>query len=245
MQLHSDTLAELIEPTLHALRQPTGQRLSPLLVKAKESVVRARAALRNNGPVHPPSFELGVASAFTQLLSTASQRSVLSDAMAAVTALPKGIETLHQVALINRSAPIATQGDLADRIGMDRGNFNRRIRRLKEDGLVESQRRGQALVYSLTPLGMDVLTEIRPGWRALHPSTLATVHTEEHATELARNMAGALQHEIARRNQGQWTFNVRDLLNREFQAFYTDVGLKSREERRPTIEPDLSFERVA
>lgn len=183
----SETLAELIEPTLYALRNPSSDLLEPLVKSARNARLHAQAALRTTSrDVDLYSFELGVASAMTELLTVADQRTVISDAAKVVKSMPKGLETLHQVAFINRSGLDANQGELAKRIGTDRGNFNRRIKKLLSSGLIESQRRGQSVVYALTPLGMDLLTQLKPGWRAIHPSTQDEVCTELEATRVAK-----------------------------------------------------------
>ncbi len=160
--------------------------------KARVASTLAQDELRRSGPLHLPSFELGVASTFTQLLGTAQQRSVLNDAMQGTKDVPQGIETLHQLALINRATTEATQCLLADRIGADRGNFNRRIRRLEAIGLVDSQRQGPSLLYTITALGLDVLTELRPGWRAIHPSTLGDIADDDEARKAAADLVAVL-----------------------------------------------------
>lgn len=189
----SETLTELIEPTLFALRSPTGALTSPLVAQARASRLRARAALHDAGrDVDALSFELGVASTFTELLAVTEQRCVLNDALRTVKSIPQGLETLHQIAVINRSGTEANQGELAERIGVDRGNFNRRIRKFVDQGLIESQRRGQSVLYDLTPLGMDVLTQLKPGWRAVNPFTQADVTTEVEALLVAEEEFGRL-----------------------------------------------------
>lgn len=189
----SETLAELIEPTLYALRNPNGEQLEPLVALARSARLHARTALREAGrEVDPPSFELGVATSFMELLTITEQRSVLSDAARMVKSLPQGLETLHQIAVISRSGTDANQGELAERIGADRGNFNRRIKKLGGHGLIESRRRGQSLVYALTGLGMDVLTQLKPGWRAIHPNTQATITTEVEAFQAAQEEFGRI-----------------------------------------------------
>lgn len=186
---HSDTLAELIEPALYALRNPKGAVVAPVAAQARAARLRARSQIQNAGEeVHMPSFELGVASTFTELLAVTEQRSVINDATQAVKSIAQGLETLHQIAVINRTATVANQRELAEQIGADPGNFNRRIRRLVEQGLIESERRGQAMLYTLTPLGLDVLTLLKPGWRAIHPDTHAPVTTEVEALEAARQV---------------------------------------------------------
>lgn len=183
----SETLADLIEPTLYALRNPSSDLLEPLVKSARNARLHAQAALRTTRrDVDLYSFELGVASAMTELLTVADQRTVISDAAKVVKSMPKGLETLHQVAFINRSGLDANQGELAKRIGTDRGNFNRRIKKLLNSGLIESQRRGQSVVYALTPLGMDLLTQLKPGWRAIHPSTHDEICTELEAARVAK-----------------------------------------------------------
>lgn len=246
MLLRSDILAELIEPTLYALRQPRGELLGPLLLQARDAGLRARQVLQGPQSLHVPSFELGVATTFTQLLSTAKQRSVLNDALQAVKDISQGVETLHQLALIGRSAAEATQRDLADRIGVDRGNFSRRIRKLESLGLVESERRGQALVYALTPLGSDVLSELRPGWRAINPSTLNPIANEREAADLASGLANTLQQGM---DVGFESVLIRILdSNRPVAARSVEYlplkrgGTGQQVNRRPRIEQDFAFQ---
>lgn len=193
MLVRSEILSELVEPVLFALHQARGEQIRPVLGQARAATVRARELLRaSSEALHMPSFELGVATSMTELLATADQRSFLNDAIHETSRVPQGLQALHEIALIERSATEITQQELAARLGADRGNFNRRIRRLEELGLVESTRRRQARVYGLTGLGLDVLNELRPGWKAQHPASLAPISTEQEAERAATRVAAAL-----------------------------------------------------
>jgi len=86
----SETLADLIEPTLYALRNPSSDLLEPLVKSARNARLHAQAALRTTRrDVDLYSFELGVASAMTELLTVADQRSVISDAAKVVKSMPR------------------------------------------------------------------------------------------------------------------------------------------------------------
>lgn len=247
MLLRSDTLAELIEPALYALRQPRGELVVPLLAQARAADLRARELLRLSGPLHQPSFELGVASTFTQLLSAAAQRSALNDAIQGAKDVQQGVEALHQLALISRLTTETTQRELADRIGADRGNFNRRIHKLESLGLVESQRRGQALVYSITALGIDVLSELRPGWRAIHPSTLAPVASEREARDIATGLVTALRQSIDGAFEREMIESLVEVLPASPRLVsvkpFTQIafGEGRSVDRRPRLEPEYAF----
>lgn len=170
MRVKSEILAELLEPTLSALRQPRSERINDTLKQAKAALLRATDAIHAlERPTDQLSIELGVASTLTQLLAAAAQRSVFNNVVSDLRRITGGLEALHQIALVGRSASEPTQREVADRIGADRGNFNRRVRQLEELGLVTSKRRGQARVYAMTDLGLDVLGEVVPGWRGVHP----------------------------------------------------------------------------
>lgn len=198
MAISSHVVARLIETTLLAVAKPNSEFIRAALGRAQEETRTVRELLRSSGQeVHAPSFELGAGTAFIEVLATMDQRSILGDAIRAAREIQSGVETLHAIAFMARSAQEATQGELADRLGVDRGNFNRRARRLEEAGLVVSQRSGRKVIYALSPLGVDVLNEVRPGWRAIHPETLEVLATEDAARAAASRIAIALQETLA------------------------------------------------
>ncbi|WEN13785.1 winged helix-turn-helix domain-containing protein [Rhodanobacter sp. AS-Z3] len=129
--------------------------------------------------MHAPSFELGAGTAFVEMLGTMQQRSILGDAIRAATEAPRGTEILHLVGVLSLSTAAATQGGLADRLGIDRGNFNRYVRRLADAGLIQSQRSSRRVDYRPLPLGLEVLNYLRPGWKALDPKTNTLLQFEE------------------------------------------------------------------
>ncbi|WP_281848698.1 MarR family winged helix-turn-helix transcriptional regulator [Dyella sp. GSA-30] len=156
--------------------------MDDLVLKARKARSAIRDQLRDAGEsIHVASFELGVATSFMTLLSTAAQRSQLSDAVHLVRQSAQGLRALHQIAVLNRLSTPASQGDLADKIGANRGNFNRTIQKFEAGGLVESVRKGASRYYSLTPLGHDVLARLLPGWRAVDPITGALLQSEGEA----------------------------------------------------------------
>lgn len=194
MQPRSQTLAALLEPTLRVLSRPQAEALDDLALKARQARSAIRDQFRGTGePIHPASFELGVATSFMTLLSTAAQRSQLSDAVHLVRQSAQGLRALHQIAVLNRLSTPASQGDLADKIGTDRGNFNRTIQKFEAGGLVESARQGASRYYSLTPLGHDVLARLLPGWRAVDPITGTLLQSEGEAIAAADRVLAFLK----------------------------------------------------
>ncbi|XQA60982.1 hypothetical protein ACM9XD_16465 [Xanthomonas sacchari] len=190
MRLKSEVLAELLEPTLFGLQRPNGERIGKLLSQARAALLRASDMLQMEGREPDRiSYELGVATTFTQLLATADQRQYLNDVIARVKDIKDGVQTLHEIALIGRSAPEPTQRELATLLNADRGNFNRRITLLEQVGVVESRRSGQSRVYAMTDLGLDVLGELQPGWRAVHPSRSEMMRTEAETKRVASEIA--------------------------------------------------------
>ena len=177
----SKVLSQLIEPSLRALRRGYGELLFPLARQAEVAVAQAANKIRERDRgIDEPSFDLGVATTFSQLLTTAAERSVLSDAVRKLEGLTKGLETLHHIALLNYAENTdATQAAVADRIGEDRGNFNRRIYKLQELGLVETEKRGRQVLCALSALGTDVLSELRPGWRAIDPASQEVISGDD------------------------------------------------------------------
>lgn len=190
MRLKSEALAGLLEPTLFVLHRPDEERIGKLLAQARAALFRASDALEADGREPDRiSYELGVATTFTQLLATADQRQYLNAIIARVMDIKDGVKTLHEIALIGRSASEPTQRDLAALLNVDRGNFNRRISLLDQLGVVESRRKGQSRVYAITDLGRDILDELRPGWRAVHPSRDEMMRTEAEAKRVASDIA--------------------------------------------------------
>lgn len=198
MQAPSHVLASLIEPALLALSKPSEARLQRMLEKAQELRRTVRTAFKESGRnVDAPSFDFGVATAFVELLATAKQRSVLGDSLRELTGVPLGIETLHLIGFLSHSGIEATQGDLADVLKIDRGNFSRRIRQFEELALVDSSKKGRKLSYELTALGFDVLSELRPGWRAIHPMSHEKLISEAAAATAATSIVASIQRVIA------------------------------------------------
>jgi DNA-binding MarR family transcriptional regulator len=194
MQMSSQAIARLVEPVLFVAARPTEERVKAALDEAQslwrdlqDQMQRERVA------VHEHSYELGASAAFLEILSTLYQRSSFTEAVRAAQEAPQGVETLHVIGMLGRSAKEWAQGDLADALGTDRGNFNRHVKRLLDANLVAATRAGKRVVYSLTLLGMDVLTSVRPGWEALHPSVGTLFETEEQAANAARGIAEDLQ----------------------------------------------------
>lgn len=222
MQIQSHNLAILIEPALLALSKPSGELVREVLAEAQALVRQSRAALRQRqAEPDMASFELGVATTFTELLATMEQRSYLDDAMRGVAEVAQGVDVLHVIAFLSRSGIDATQGDLADQLGIDRGNFNRRIRRLEELDLVRSQRRGRKLTYSLSALAYDILTELRPGWRAIHPITRELLESEGAAERAAAGIVMSIHQAIARENVREF----HDPVRKSADMFEAAIGL--------------------
>lgn len=130
--------------------------------QARAAAQEASAAIHRHGQgVHQPSFDLGVTTTIIRLLDTTTQDRWLSDLRAVARAVPHGLQTLQEIARLNALGSQPTQQELADRLRVDRGNFNRRIRKLTDLGLIESSRRRRALLYALTALGQKV-AQARP-----------------------------------------------------------------------------------
>jgi len=194
MAVTSNILSQLIEPTLFFAARPGEKAVVSLLAKARGLTREVKDAMRAAGEqVHRPSFELGVGSAFVEMLATIKQRTWLNDAIRTLEEIPKGIEALHTVAFLECSSVQATQGELADLIGVDRGNFSRHVRRLEDGGFLRSQRAGKTVLYYLMPMGSEVLNEVRPGWKAIHPQTLKLLDTEAAAASAVLAMMPSLQ----------------------------------------------------
>lgn len=203
MLFPSHTLARLIEPALQAVSYPRGDRIRPVLSEARSLMRTAKDALRERGgDLDPLSFELGVGTAFVEMLATVEQRSVLGDAVRVAESAQRGLETLHVIGFLSRASVDATQGELADRLRIDRGNFSRLVRSLEDAGLVKSKRTGRKLTYELPPLGVDALSYLRPGWKAIHPQTSHLLDTEDEAVTVANTIAGNLQRSIEQDQSG-------------------------------------------
>jgi DNA-binding MarR family transcriptional regulator len=186
----SKVLNELIEPTLYAVRQGRFDEVQTVHQRARDALRAAKQALLDNDEqVHASSFELGVASALTEMLATAQQRTLFNDAIRSVRSVTGGVQTLHEIALVARSGNAISQKQLAERVGMDAGNFNRRIKSLEELGVVVPKRDGRSLTYEVTALGTDVLNELVPGWRAVHPINHSRFASEEDAAAAANTLA--------------------------------------------------------
>lgn len=214
----------LVEPALCVLRKNSGGAISPVLQRARQALASAEAQLAASGSdLHVPSFELGAVGALCEMLGTAWQRTQFSDALQAVESVNRGVDTLHELAIINRSSEEATQSVLAERIGADRGNFNRRISRLEELGLVASRRQGRTRAYSLTALGMDLLSELRPGWRSIKPESADRIGSEAESREVASGLIAKISGELSNRIEREV---VRDF-ELVLQASTTSIALRS------------------
>lgn len=189
MAVTSNMLAQLIEPTLFFSSRPNEKGVTGLLDRAQTLVREVKDEMQAAGEqVHQPSFELGVGKAFVELLATIRQRTWLNDAMRSLEEIPKGTEALHTLAFLERSSVQATQGELADLLGVDRGNFSRNVRRLEEGGFLRSQRAGKKVLYYLTPMASEILDEARPGWKAIHPQTLELLEKDAAAASAVYKM---------------------------------------------------------
>lgn len=183
MRINSSTLAELIEPTLFSLRQPSQQTLAELVERALTLVAEKSAVLgRDTTALHQPSYEFGIATTFAELLSTAEQRSEFGDATKTVRGLEWAQRLLHELALIERHGVPVRQHSLAQQLAMDTGNLSRRIQKLIELNLIERRAAGTAgSHFHLTALGRDVLDDLVPGWQANNPATRACFASDEAA----------------------------------------------------------------
>mgnify|MGYP003575290268 CR=1 FL=1 len=172
MFFSSQTIARLIEPTLHAVSRPTGEKLRAAHQEASAVVRAIKDNMKSQDlVVHAPSFELGAGSAFLEVLATLQERSVLGDAVRSVGETPRGIEIVHQIALVRTKDQDMGQREIAELLDIDPGNFSRYVRRLEASGVVDVLRSGKQVIYSLSMLGQDVLEQLRPGWKATNPLT--------------------------------------------------------------------------
>jgi len=157
MQASTEVLDRLMDSALRALRQPRSKHVDMAIGRAWDAGQVASAVVHRHGQgVHQPSFDLGITTTLVRLLDTITQDRWLDDLRAVARAVPHGLRTLQEIARLNALGRQPTQQELADRLRVDRGNFNRHIRKLTDLGLIESNRRRQALLYALTGLGQEV-----------------------------------------------------------------------------------------
>lgn len=162
MQASTEVLERLMRPALRAITQPRSKQVDMAIEQARAAIQEASAAVYRHGQgMHQPSFDLGVTTTIVRLLDTTTQDRWLSDLRAVARAVPHGLQTLQEIARLNALGSRPTQQELADRLRVDRGNFNRCIRKLTDLGLIESNRRRQALLYALTALGQEI-AQARP-----------------------------------------------------------------------------------
>ncbi|MFC5438361.1 MarR family transcriptional regulator [Rhodanobacter umsongensis] len=162
MQASTEVLERLMGSALRAITQPQSKQVDMAIEQARAAAQEASVAVHRHGRgVHQPSFDLGVTTTIVRLLDTTTQDRWLSDLRAVARAIPHGLQTLQEIARLNALGSQPTQQELADRLRVDRGNFNRHIRKLTDLGLIESSRRRQALLYALTALGEEV-AQARP-----------------------------------------------------------------------------------
>lgn len=172
MLMSSQAIARLIEPTLLAITRPDADGVGDLQNDARAFTHSVQAEMKARGEVlHQPSFELGAGTAFVEILATVQQRSGFANALRIANEVPRGLDVLHLIALQINAGSSGNQGELADQLNINRGNFSRHIRRLEEAGLVHSQRANRNVTYSLSMLGMDVLDHLRAGWSIHDPRT--------------------------------------------------------------------------
>ncbi|TLX20772.1 helix-turn-helix domain-containing protein [Thermomonas fusca] len=166
MQPSTEVLERLVGQVLRAITQPRSEHGQVAIEQARAAAQEASTAIHSHGlGLHQPSFDLWVATTIVQVLNGTTQNLWLSDLRVVARAIPHGLETLQEIARLNALGDQPTQQELANWLGVDRGNFNRRIRKLANLGLIESNRRRQALVYALTALGEEV-AQVRPVQRA-------------------------------------------------------------------------------
>lgn len=185
MWISSSVLAEMLEASLFALRTPSEEALAPLVEKARRFVADATTSLgRDPKAVDKPSYDLGVATVFVELLGTAEQRSEIEDALASLRRRSWGQSLLHEIALIEQNASPVKQGELARELKVDSGNLSRRIQELISLGLVERRNAGRpGTLFALTPLGRDLLDDVMPGWQAIHPRSGKVFESDEAAVK--------------------------------------------------------------
>ncbi len=203
MRVQSSVLSELIEPTLFSLRRPSQGVLSKLVGRAVALTSQCASELgRDRAALHKPSYELGVATAFAELLSTAEQRSEFGDAIEAVNGLEWALMLLHELALIERGGSPIRQQVLAQKLAMDEGNLSRRIGKLTQFNLIERRAAGNSGArFHLTALGRDVMDDLVPGWQASNPSTKQCFADERAATTatsaiLERHVSALIDHAL-------------------------------------------------
>jgi DNA-binding MarR family transcriptional regulator len=223
MSLVSSLLAELLEPTLFALRTPSETALAPLVEKARRAMAHATTALgRDLGAVHSPSYELGVAATFVELLGTAEQRTEIEDALAELRRRSWGTSLLHEIALIEQNAEPVKQRELAEKLAMDSGNLSRRIQELMSLHLVKRQSAGRlGTLFALTPLGRDLLDALVPGWQALDPRSQSIYESDEAAARASTALIDQHMGEIVEERMRLFPAAIKDVM----QALTADLRL--------------------
>src|SRR5579859_7581347 len=113
MAIVSASQRALIEPVLFAVRNGKKGDIGQVLVEARRVVRAIRQGFDNDDlAVHMPSYDLGAATTFVEMLATSEQRATLNDAVNETRNIGRGIDILREVAISmdNESAP--SQGEL-------------------------------------------------------------------------------------------------------------------------------------
>ena len=76
--------------------------------------------------------------------------------------------------------PESTMAEVSDWLGMDRTTLVRNLRPLERDGLVQARGkgRGNKVILSLTPKGLDTLQRFLPDWQVAQQKVIKTLGKE-------------------------------------------------------------------